>query len=57
LFNPDDWMEPKDQRKVDDFIIFSMAAATQALDDAGWKADTQDKQERSGVSSARASAA
>src|SRR6188474_149793 len=49
LFNPDDWMEPKDQRKVDDFIIFSMAAATQALDDAGWKADTQDKQERTGV--------
>jgi 3-oxoacyl-[acyl-carrier-protein] synthase II len=49
LFNPDDWMEPKDQRKVDDFIIFAMAAATQALDDAGWKADTQEKQERSGV--------
>src|SRR5262249_36316661 len=33
-FNPDDWMEPKEQRKVDDFIIFAMAAATQALDDA-----------------------
>ena len=33
-FNPDQWMEPKDQRKVDDFIIFAMCAARQALDDA-----------------------
>jgi 3-oxoacyl-[acyl-carrier-protein] synthase II len=48
-FNPDDWMEPKEQRKVDDFIIYAMSAATQALDDAGWKADTQEKQERTGV--------
>ena len=48
-FNPDDWMEPKEQRKVDDFIVYGMAAATQALDDAGWKADTQEKQERTGV--------
>jgi 3-oxoacyl-[acyl-carrier-protein] synthase II len=35
-FNPDQWMEPKEQRKVDDFIIFGMAAARQALDDADW---------------------
>src|ERR1700745_4233093 len=35
-FNPDQWMEPKDQRKVDDFIIFAMCAARQALDDANW---------------------
>jgi 3-oxoacyl-[acyl-carrier-protein] synthase II len=49
LFNADDWMEPKDQRKVDDFIIYGMAAATQAVEDAGWKADTPEKQERSGV--------
>ncbi len=48
-FNPDDWMEPKEQRKVDDFIVYGMAAATQALEDSGWKADTQDKQERTGV--------
>ena len=48
-FNADDWMEPKEQRKVDDFIIYSMAAATQALEDAGWKADTKEKQERTGV--------
>jgi 3-oxoacyl-[acyl-carrier-protein] synthase II len=48
-FNPDDWMEPKEQRKVDNFIVYGMAAATQALDDAGWKADAQEKQERTGV--------
>ena len=48
-FDPSDWMEPKEQRKVDDFIIFAMGAADQALQDAGWKADTQDKQERTGV--------
>ena len=35
-FNPDDWMEPKDQRKVDDFILYGMAAAVQAVEDSGW---------------------
>ena len=35
-------MEPKDQRKVDDFIIFAMAAARQALDDANWHPSTED---------------
>jgi 3-oxoacyl-[acyl-carrier-protein] synthase II len=40
-FNPDQWMEPKDQRKVDDFIIFAMAAARQALDDANWHPATE----------------
>ncbi|MDX2264894.1 MAG: beta-ketoacyl-ACP synthase II [Hyphomicrobiales bacterium] len=48
-FNPDDWMEPKEQRKVDDFIVFSMAAARQALDDAGWAPKSYDDQARSGV--------
>jgi 3-oxoacyl-[acyl-carrier-protein] synthase II len=48
-FNPDDWMEPKEQRKVDDFIIYGMAAASQALEDARWWADTTEKQERTGV--------
>ena len=48
-FNPDDWMEPKEQRKVDDFIIYAMAAAQQALEDAGWKADTAQKQETTGA--------
>jgi 3-oxoacyl-[acyl-carrier-protein] synthase II len=41
-FNPDIWMEPKDQRKVDDFIIFGMAAAGQALDDANWQPETEE---------------
>jgi len=41
-FNPDQWMEPKDQRKVDDFIIFAMAAAKQALDDANWHPETEE---------------
>jgi 3-oxoacyl-[acyl-carrier-protein] synthase II len=42
-FNPDQWMEPKDQRKVDDFIVFAMCAATQALDDAGWHPATEEE--------------
>ena len=41
-FNPDQWMEPKDQRKVDDFIIFAMCAARQALDDADWHPSTEE---------------
>ena len=48
-FNPDQWMEPKEQRKVDDFIIYAMAAAEQAMTDAGYEAKTQEQQERSGV--------
>jgi 3-oxoacyl-[acyl-carrier-protein] synthase II len=48
-FDPNDWMEPKEQRKVDDFIIYAMAAAEEALKDAGWVADTQAKQEATGV--------
>src|SRR3977135_1550080 len=41
-FNPDQWMEHKDQRKVDDFIIFAMCASKQALDDAGWHPATEE---------------
>jgi 3-oxoacyl-[acyl-carrier-protein] synthase II len=48
-FNPDQWMDPKDQRKVDPFIVFAMAAARQALDDAGWKPTSYDDQTRTGV--------
>lgn len=47
--NPDDWMEPKEQRKVDDFILYALAAADQAIADSGWKADTTEKQEATGV--------
>ncbi|UYO47442.1 beta-ketoacyl-ACP synthase II [Rhodopseudomonas palustris] len=48
-FNPDQWMEPKDQRKVDDFIVYAMAAARQALDDAGWRPSTEEERCASGV--------
>src|SRR5258708_29782697 len=48
-FNADQWMEPKEQRKVDDFIIFAMCAARQALDDAGWKPVSNDDQIKTGV--------
>jgi 3-oxoacyl-[acyl-carrier-protein] synthase II len=48
-FNPDQWMEPKDQRKVDDFIIFAMCAARQALDDASWHPQSYEDQTRTGV--------
>ena len=48
-FNPNDWMQPKEHRKVDDFIIYAMAAATQALTDAGWKPTAYEDQIRTGV--------
>jgi 3-oxoacyl-[acyl-carrier-protein] synthase II len=48
-FNPDDWMEPKEQRKVDEFIVYAVAAATQALDDGGWNPTSYEDQTRSGV--------
>jgi 3-oxoacyl-[acyl-carrier-protein] synthase II len=48
-YNPDHWMEPKEQRKVDEFIVFAMAAATQALQDSGWKPATDDERNRTGV--------
>jgi 3-oxoacyl-[acyl-carrier-protein] synthase II len=48
-FNPDDWMEPKEQRKVDDFIIYGMAAAVQAVRDAGWEDPSEDEKLRTGV--------
>jgi 3-oxoacyl-[acyl-carrier-protein] synthase II len=48
-FNPDDWMPKKDQRKVDDFIIYAMAAADQAISDSGYKPETDDEAARAGV--------
>jgi len=48
-FNSDQWMEPKEQRKVDDFIIFAMGAATQALNDADWHPREYEDQITSGV--------
>ncbi len=48
-FNADDWMDHKDQRKVDPFIIYAIAAADMALDDAGWHPETYEDQCASGV--------
>jgi 3-oxoacyl-[acyl-carrier-protein] synthase II len=48
-YNPDHWMEPKEQRKVDDFIVLAMCAAKQALDDAGWKPQSHADQITTGV--------
>jgi 3-oxoacyl-[acyl-carrier-protein] synthase II len=48
-FNPDDWMEPKDRRKVDDFILYGMAAAVQAVRDSGWEPATEEDRCRTGV--------
>ncbi|MBZ0130168.1 MAG: beta-ketoacyl-ACP synthase II [Rhodobacteraceae bacterium] len=48
-FNPDDWMEPKDRRKVDDFILYGVAAAEQAVLDANWKPEDEGERMRTGV--------
>ncbi|MBD3662922.1 beta-ketoacyl-ACP synthase II [Sulfitobacter aestuariivivens] len=48
-FNADAYMEPKEQRKVDTFIMFGMAAAQQAVEDAGWMPDDTESLERTGV--------
>jgi 3-oxoacyl-[acyl-carrier-protein] synthase II len=48
-FNPDDWMEPKDQRKVDDFILYGMTAAVQAVRDSGWTPASEEERCRTGV--------
>lgn len=48
-FNPDDWMEPKEQRRVDEFILFGMAAAQMAFKDSGVELKTTEDHERAGV--------
>ncbi len=48
-FNADDWMEPKEQRKIDEFILFGVAAAQMAVDDSGWKPKDREGQIRTGV--------
>ena len=48
-FNADDWMEPKEQRKVDDFILYGMAAAEMAVRDANWTPEDDEGQLRTGV--------
>ena len=48
-FNPDDWMEAKERRKVDDFILYGYAAARQAVEDSGWMPTDDEGRERTGV--------
>jgi 3-oxoacyl-[acyl-carrier-protein] synthase II len=48
-YNPDQWMLPQDQRKVDEFIVFAMCAARQALDDANWRPACHEDQINTGV--------
>jgi 3-oxoacyl-[acyl-carrier-protein] synthase II len=49
LFNADDWIPPKDQRKMDQFIIFAMAAASEAVENSGWKPTNDEDRNRTGV--------
>jgi 3-oxoacyl-[acyl-carrier-protein] synthase II len=49
LFNANDYMEPKDQRKVDRFIVYGMAAGQQAVEDSGWTPEDEESLERTGV--------
>jgi len=48
-YNADQWMEPKEQRKVDPFIVYAMAAADMALADAGWHPQNDEDQIATGV--------
>ena len=48
-FNVDQWVDPKEQRRMDDFIIFGLAAAKQAVMDSGWMPKTEEERCRTGV--------
>jgi len=48
-FNADDWMQPKERRKVDDFILYGVAAAQQAVEDANWMPEDEESRVRTGV--------
>lgn len=48
-FNADDWMAPKERRKVDDFILYGVAAADMAVRDSGWMPEDEESRERTGV--------
>lgn len=49
-FNPDAHVATKEQKKMDDFILYAVAAADEAIQDSGWTADDDEKRERTGVS-------
>src|SRR6185369_6008772 len=48
-FDPDQTMSAKDRRRVDDFILYAIAAADEAVQDAGWKPEDDESRERTGV--------
>src|ERR1700760_4278339 len=48
-YNPDQWMDPKEQRRVDEFIVMGLASATQAVTDSGWEPKTEEDRNRTGV--------
>ena len=48
-FNPDQWVDVKEQRRMDDFIIFGLAAAKQAVRDSGWEPKNEEERQRTGV--------
>ncbi len=48
-FRFEDWVEPKDRRKIDDFILYGIAAAGQAVQDAGWTPEDEESRLRTGV--------
>ncbi|PIR31856.1 MAG: beta-ketoacyl-[acyl-carrier-protein] synthase II [Alphaproteobacteria bacterium CG11_big_fil_rev_8_21_14_0_20_44_7] len=48
-FNPDDFIEPKEQRKIDTFIHFAIAAAAEAVKDSGWNPQSEEDKNRTGV--------
>lgn len=49
VFHPNDWMDPKEQRRIDTFILYAVAAASQAVSDAGWIPQTEEEREYTGV--------
>jgi len=49
LFNADDWVPPKDQRKMDEFIVYGIAAGEMAIADSGWVPQDDEQRERTGV--------
>jgi 3-oxoacyl-[acyl-carrier-protein] synthase II len=49
LYTADEWVEPKDQRKIDRFIVYALAAAQQAVEEAGWTPSDEESLERTGV--------
>jgi len=48
-FNPDDYISPQERRRIDDFIVYALAAAKQAVEDSGWQPSDEESRERTGV--------